>query len=602
MQIIQKFIEKLGALPAERAGIYLSSDSKMELVIYNVETGEIRRNAKVDFEYNQTLREINIDSFGASLNMLIAKADVPQGCPVYISLPNILTAIKAFPSDLEEIELDVAISSEGEKSYIFKKAEPKVSWNLLSENPENLTKTYVYSIIQMAQAEKIEEICRNNNINLIAIDTAFASLLRGMTASGILSENFQNHLKWCIVIISPNNYLIAKFEGDKLLNIIENPLALRSIEPDVLYTTLNTTISEKLQYEKLSNIYIVSQAVDFTAKKLASCTKLISNIHTIDNHKYDGNALFMHDSSNLEPISLECIGAAVWKKSQMNLNFNFSSSENQDEIKGFLGNMGVKKLFHVYLVFGIAAALILTGVISFFLFATNLLLTTRIDEYSRQSEQLEKFNIASDKEFNQNDFVTSAYEQNLDVVSSYDVIGAVIPEKIWLDSFLINDKLLVRIKGKAYSVEDIITYFENLQKVSKFKNLKIKEINIAGEDNTKTESTPSAQDGSKALVMLENTDGMALPPPPMPNASSSSGSSLKAPSGGGKGYYEFTFENIELSDIQETLLKTLPEFIRDTVFPGITLPKEENKDGNTAPTPTPAPTQEVKQEDSQETQ
>ncbi|NLF83027.1 MAG: hypothetical protein GX568_03455, partial [Candidatus Gastranaerophilales bacterium] len=491
MQIINKLIEKLGALPAERAGIYLSPDSKIEIVFYNVETGEIKRSSKAEYEYNHTLREINMESFEASLKMLIAQVELPSGCPVYISVPNILTAIKEFPSDLLDVEVDVAISSEGEKSYIFKKAEPKVSWNLLSENPETLTNSYVYSIIQQAQAEKIEEICHENDLNLIAIDTAFASLLRGMAASDVLNENFQNNYRWCVVIISPNSYLIAKFEGNKLLNIIENPLALRSIEPDMLYSTLNTTISEKLQHEKFSNIYIVSQAADFTAKKLANCCKLMSNIHTIDNHKFDGRALYLYGISKLEPISIESVGAVVWKKSPIDLNFNFSSLENQDEIKGFLGGLGVKKLFHVYLVLGIALGVILTGIISFLLFLTNVLLVMQIDEYSKQSTQLEKFNVAYDKEFNQLEFLSYAYEQNLNIVSSYDVIGAVIPEKAWLDSFLINDKLFIRMKGKAFSVEDIITYFDNLQKVSKFKNLKIKEINMVYEGGS-TNITPPA--------------------------------------------------------------------------------------------------------------
>lgn len=570
MQIINKLIEKLGALPAERAGIYLSPDSKIEIVFYNVETGEIKRSSKAEYEYNHTLREINMESFEASLKMLIAQVELPSGCPVYISVPNILTAIKEFPSDLLDVEVDVAISSEGEKSYIFKKAEPKVSWNLLSENPETLTNSYVYSIIQQAQAEKIEEICHENDLNLIAIDTAFASLLRGMAASDVLNENFQNNYRWCVVIISPNSYLIAKFEGNKLLNIIENPLALRSIEPDMLYSTLNTTISEKLQHEKFSNIYIVSQAADFTAKKLANCCKLMSNIHTIDNHKFDGRALYLYGISKLEPISIESVGAVVWKKSPIDLNFNFSSLENQDEIKGFLGGLGVKKLFHVYLVLGIAFGIILTAVISFLLFLTNVMLVMKIDEYSKHSVQLEKFNVAYDKEFNQLGFLTYAYEQNLNIVSSYDVIGAVIPEKAWLDSFLINDKLFIRMKGKAFSVEDIITYFDNLQKVSKFKNLKIKEINMVYEGGS-TNITPPANINQSSA---NNQTASSLPAPPI---STGQDSSTKVTAFGGRGYYEFTFENFKTNDIQETLLKVLPDVIKNALFSDTTQTKDENK-------------------------
>jgi len=549
MELLEKLIAKLRTPSSNKVGVYVSSDSKMEMVLYNIEMGEVKKYEKIDVKYNQVRREIDLEKFETAFMYLINKLEIPSNCPICVSLPNILTSINSFPSNLEDIELEVALSSEAEKSYIFKKTEPKVSWHSIYSNSENLTETYLYSVLQKTQVDEITRICQSNNLNLVSVDVAFTSLLRGLAASHIIDENIENHLKWCIIIISANNYIIAKFEGENLVNIIENPLALRSIEPEALYTTLNSTIFEKLHHEKLNNLYIVSQTQDFIAQKLADHMKIMCNIHTIDNNKFNGNPLFMKTmpSIDMDTVSPESIGAACWKHSKIGINFNFSDAEEQSELQGVFGQIGIKKSIHLYLLGGIILIGLLSLVFSLLLLGINTFLGSQISKHSSKITKLKTFNVSSSKEFNLNGVMNVTYNKNLEFLTSYDAIGAVIPEKLWIDSFFINNDLRIKLKGKSYTVDDIKTYFENLQKMAKFKNLKIKNIEIIStETNTSTENNFNDSRGNDQEILN-------LPPPPVPNSSSASN----------KNYYEFVFDNYNENDTKESFIDNLPDFSKN---------------------------------------
>ncbi len=572
MELVKNLIKNLIAPSSKRVGIYISSDSKLEAVYYDTESKEIYWSYKENFQYNQVLREVLLDDLEARIPGILKKMEVPAGCPVCICLPHILTSIKALPSDLDEAEIEFALVSEAEKSYIFKKAEPKPSWNFLSESNETLTNQYLYSVIQKKQIEKIEEIFERNELKLLSIDISFTALLRGLEAARILDENIENQLSWCIVIISTNNYLIAKFKGEKILNVIESPLALKSIEPDVLYSTLNATFTEKLQHEKLDNLYIVSQAQDFVASKLTEYMKLKCNIHTIDDNKFNNNPLFVRPVANADPIFPESIGAACWNYSKLGLNLNFHNTDNNEEIHGILGKIGVKTQLHFYLLLSFLASLMLLATMVLLLSGANNYFKDAVLKEKSEIKRLEKLNIKPIRKFNKNETFVSVYGKNLELLTSYDSIGSVIPERLWIDAFFVDNDLKTKIIGKAFNVEDIITYFENLQKVSKFNNLKIKSIDIisttmsdqdvSGLNNSMNEYNNASNgynemDEPYARRRNFHDPQYDLPPPPDPEAAT----------GKKQNYYQFVFENYGLKT-QKSLLsnETLPDFVKDIIL------------------------------------
>lgn len=574
MEAIINLFKKLVSPSAERVGISICSDSKIEIVHYNSETGEIYGCEKNDLQYNQILREVLIDDLAPNILSALGKMNVPVNCPICVSVPSILTAIKPLPSDLEDVEIELALSSEAEKSYIFKKTEPKPSWLFLSSNTANLTDMYLYSIIQKNQVEKITEIFETNNMKLMALDVSFASLTRGLEASGILEENFENQYKWCIITISANNYIIAKFEGEKLVNVIENPIALRSIEQDVLYSTLNSTISEKLQHEKINNLYLVSQTRGFSAAKLAEHMKIMCKIHTIDDNKLNDNPLFISPDSSAKHINPEAIGAACWKKSKLGINMNFTGKSGDDEIPDFLENIGIKKPVHLYLFSIAVVSLLALGILFLSVFSINSFLESNNKQMQQEVNKLKKVNTKPVKKFKAGNIFQLIYNNNKELLTSYDALGAVIPEKLWIESFIINNDLNVKITGKAFNVEDIVIYFENIQKVSKFKNLKIKKIDIISEavstqDFSDLNTEKDMQDNELSNESVNRFDERfeeeerfrdlpnELPPPPEPAVQT-----VKM-----QNYYRFIFENNTASmQNNKDLINKSPAFVRDVLL------------------------------------
>ncbi len=541
MEYFKNLIEKLTTPMSECVGVCISSDSTLEVILYNKDSGQVKKFEKTELSYDNVLRQVDPAEFEASLLLLINKMDIAPNYPFFVALPNILTSVKTLPSDLEDIELEVALNSEAEKSYIFKKTDPKPSWILISSNEQSLTNTYLYSIIQKDQIANIQQVFAKNNLKLHAIDTSFAALIRGFSISGVLDENIENNSNWAIVTISHINYIIAKFQGAQLLNIIETPLALKSIEAEVLYSSIGAAVSEKLGKETLDNLYLVSQASDFTAEKLKNNIKIICNVHTVDNNKFQGKPIFLSQlSTELSSPSPESVGTACWQSAGININFNFTEADTKNEIQGILGNIGIKKALHLYLFIGIISSTVFITIFSLIFWGINSYLEAQVKKSIIEVKKMKELDVKPQKKFNLDRFMAEAYEANLKLVTSYDAAGATIPEKIWLESFFVDSEMNTVISGKSYTIEDIIIYYENLQKMAKFKKLRIKSINASS-------GAPDISNNSGG------EEGLPLPPPPMPGEEDDVGT---------KKYYRFIFEDLKKSDKNDTFLDNLPESVR----------------------------------------
>lgn len=484
MEFIKNLVEKFNAPTTECVGVYISADSKMEVIVYNKDSGEVRKCEKVDVQYDQVQRQVDIAEFASALVTTINSLKPPLNAPVYLSLPNILTSIKTLPSDLEDVEVDIALNSEAEKSYIFKKFEPKISWSLLSTSDHDLTSTYLYSVLQKEQVDQIQQIFSANNLKLVAIDNSFTSLLRGLAVSGLIKENIETGSAWGTVIVSFNNYIITRFQGSEIIDTAEVPIALKSGDNESLYSTISSTISERLGQENLDNLYLVSQTDDFSTETLAERVNLICNIQSIENNMLQGKPLFLSISGeSLEPLSLESVGTACWGSTPIDLNFNFGDFESKNEIHGLLGQIGIKKPIHFYLFLIIITAVILIGGTTIACSVVNGFLEGNIQKTLAKINKLKEQDTPTIKAFDINDVKINTYKRNLDLLDSYDSIGATIPENVIIESFVISNDLNATITGRAFEVEELIIYFENLREVGKFTDLKIQTAKIASSDS-----------------------------------------------------------------------------------------------------------------------
>jgi len=557
MQFLKTIINKISPGMKKGIGIFISQSSTMEMVEYDYDMGEIINYSKLDFEYDSILREVNIENFEVVLQNIIKKFDISQHIPITLTIPSIFINIKTLPTELESEEVQTALISETEKNYLFKKSEPVVSWNTISIDKENQLNTIIYSALQKHFVEKIENVFKRQGLKLVALETSYAAFIRGLSVTGLVDDCIENNLSWCVFLIKNNSNAAIILKGSQVLNVIESPLALKSIETDDLYPTLSASFLEKIQDTKVETLAIVNYSKIVDSKELSACFDFNCPVIKIENNYCKGDPLFVFAlDKEHSPINPEVIGAACWKNAPVKFGFNFLGSQGQEEMPGFLASLGIAgNPLHVILLGLITVAFLLITAISLIALPINASLDDQYKQvYVKCSQYQEKFDKPQTKVFNLFDVVQTGFTNNEKIITSYDAVSAVIPEKVWITSIAIDEDLNASIQGKAYSIEDIVRYYENLLSVSKFNNLKIKSIKVVGEtsgleNNTPdvsvnpTGNNPNMQPGQSQDPYMNNgqpqqNGSSMLPPPPSAGAVGTSIASIAGPK-----YYEFDFGN-----------------------------------------------------------
>jgi len=566
MDFLKKLINKISPGIKKGIGVYLSSSSTLEIVEYDYDLGEINNYNKIDFDYNSVQREINIENFEIALQNILKRFEISPQIPVTLTIPSIFINKKILPSDLVGEEIQMALLSETEKNYIFKRAEPSVSWNIISTDKESQLNTILYSALQKNLVERIEDVFKRQGLKLISLETAYEAFVRGISVSGLVDDCIEKNLNWCALIIKNNIHAAITLKGNQVLNIIETPLALNSFETDDLYPSLSSSLIEKMQDAPVESLVIANYS------NLVDTDNLITNfdfkcpVVKINNNCYKGEALFTFtpygpssysEAVNPEAIIInpEVIGSSCWKNAPVKFGFNFLNSKGQDEMPGLLASLGVSgNPLHVVLLGLISVAFVLITLISLIAIPINISLDEQYKQlFVKCSEYQAKFDKPQTKVFNLFDVVKTGFSNNEKIITSYDAISGVIPEKVWITSIGIDEDLNASIQGKAYNVEDIVSYYENLLSVSKFNNFKIKSIKVVGDNTGTPNNTPDVsvntvgnnqqppQDNPMSPTMQPPQDGSQMLPPPPPQTSVGAGSQMASIVG--PKYYEFDFGN-----------------------------------------------------------
>jgi len=546
MKFIKSLLEKLNKGPKKGIGIYISADSNLEIAEYDSNLGEVKNYFKTALQYDAMTRELNVIEFEKILQSLLPRFEFSSKTPVVLTIPSILISKKEFPSELQTDEVNTALISETEKNYIFKRTEPQISSNLVSTNKEIQMSTFLYSALQKNMIEKIQEIFKRQGISLSAIDISYTTLIKGIAASGLIDELLESQSSWAAMIIKNNVNCVITSKGNKILNIVETPLALKSIDADDLYPALAGTLVEKVDALQLDYLLIANYSRDIDASALVKNFNFGCPVINIENDCYKGQPLFKYepDPNNL-PLHPEVIGAACWKNAPIKFGFDFLGS-TQGEDSGFLANLGVTgNPVHLFLFAAIIIFTLLISIISLGCMQANNVIQEKLTQITAQcSEYQAKFDKPAEKTFNLYNVVETGLNGNEKLVSSFETVGAVIPQKVWIESIKVDSSLNADITGKAYKIEDIVKYYKNLNNTVKFNNFKIKAITVVDESaesnqGANTTSTPE----STAVSLPSGPQALpSLPPPPAPTAEAGNNKTVVISAYSQK-YYAFDFGN-----------------------------------------------------------
>ncbi|MEI7473166.1 MAG: hypothetical protein WCK67_00170 [bacterium] len=504
----------------EIAGVFISPRSTIELVLIDIDTNKVIKHKSVDFSYDVVQRQItSMQLLETTMIGLLDELNIPQNMPIVLSLPTILIGHLTAPIDLNYEEVKEALVSEAETNYIFKKYDPAVSWDKVTVNEDTQTQYLLYSAFRKEEIAQIEATFKKVKSNIVAIDSSYLTALRGLAATGLINNDIEQGNLYSVLIIAQNSFVLVSLAGNKIIEINETPLALKSFNAQDIYPTLTSYCIEGIQGQAPDHLIIVSESDEVSAEILSSYVDVDCKKTFVETNKYAQNTLFygnldfMGDKPAI--ISLEAVGAALYGKSLIPTSLNFmakakagQSISNIDiSLFGKTISISPKKINQILIILIVLVAALYLSIL---LIGSSIdkSMSVNIDElnqkltsYTAQKEQIEKEN----ESFKKGDVtaqVLSVYENNGKLVQSYNAISSVIPSDLWVNTVEIDNNMSSSIKGRSSNVELIMQYYQDLLAGGKFNSFKVQSIKIA---QPKTEESSTLTQTQNNAYPYNNT-------------------------------------------------------------------------------------------------
>lgn len=495
---MEKLLVALGLSSVQTVAISVSASNIIEMICVDKNLRMITNYACKELKYNNAIREIiSYDDFSQAVQDLFIELNInPKNCNVILNIPNVHFAFTSLPLVLPTDQISMAISSEIEEMYLFKRHEPVISWNTVTENEETEKRYIVFGAVQENTIQNIKDIFEEIGAKLIAIETANSSMIKGIVYSGILDDEIENDETSNILLISSNSYSIFCMQGDKLVDYYDEPLAVKSFTSDEVYVAISSAAGSALENYPAKNLLIVSETNEVSAELLCRKINFEGKMKFLDRNMYSDQP-FMETSNDVlakyvPSITLEAVGAAVYSYEQFPVKFNFIASGDSDtgemltiSLMGHDYELPKKSILNLSAVVAVAIFCLLFIIsILISLYEKKLVTETSAmsDEFVTESAKLKP---TSESEDNVNEIYNVTKEVsdfNLKEMALLEGIGSEIPEDVYLTFVSCDSEGAVTIRGKSTSSESIYAYVKGLK--TKFPDITIKELKLAMGEET----------------------------------------------------------------------------------------------------------------------
>ena len=539
MQLLDYF-NKLVNKKKDYVGVSISSKSILEVVQFDHETNEIIKYGQSDVQYDLVGRQIsNISTLEMELLKLFEELKISIHTPVVLSLPAVSLHHITLPSTLDKESVKLALVSEAEKNYVFKKNDPAVSWEQITLNEEAETQYLLYSTVKKEEVEKVEGVFINLGIPLVAVDASYSSLLRGLSVTGLIDEDIEEAKFWSILLITPNSFVIISLMGNKIIDISEDPLAIKSFNPEDIYTTIASYSMESISSRSPDHLIVISETDEVSAEMLSAFYDMDCKISFLEANNNNKKPIFQGDvdfsDKRLKVTSLEAIGTTCWNKSKIPINFNFMSNDTAvsgQDIQLFGISITLTTQLLQYSIYGLMVLSVILMSIFYLIGSTlNGIKDTSITELSKavtdKKTALQAYSVPTapvSTKIAPETLIREIYDKNAKILENINTLSSVIPEKLWIENFSIDAGMTVEIKGKALSVNDIIAYYQNLNRKGSFQNLKIASVKETSDSSgtqqntdikinpTNIVSVPQVNTGSSGLPAIPSVPAVTSVP------------------------------------------------------------------------------------------
>ncbi len=494
---MEKLLEQLGLSSVATVGISISAANIIEMICIDKSQRMITKYACKELKYNNAIREIiSYDDFALAVQDLFKEINVnPKNCNVVLNIPNVHFSFISLPLVLPDDQISGAISSEVEEMYLFKRHEPVVSWNTVTVNKDTDKRYIVFGAVQENTIQNVKDIFDDMGCKLIAIETAYSSMIKGIVYSKVLQEEFENNETTNILLINSNSYSIFCMQGKKLVDCFEEPLAIKSFSSDEVYVAISSAAGSSLENYPAKNLLVVSETNDVSAEILCHKINFDGTMKYLDRNMYADKS-FMEISAAVLPkylpvISLEAVGAAAYAYESYPVKFNFllgaDSEFSTTIVLSFLGQdyeierRAVLNIGAIVAVAILCVFLLIGMLIS--IFDKRLLkeISLMSDEFVDTMAKVNATSVAGDVSnvFKVTKEISDANEKETAVLFA---LGSEIPNDVYLTNFQSNSKGDIRIEGSANSSESIYAYVKGLK--TKDPKLKITRLELNYTDET----------------------------------------------------------------------------------------------------------------------
>ena len=337
---INEIFSQLGLGNKESVYLSITPGVGLELIQLDLNSKTVKNYAYRPLDYNESLREIpDMEAFKNAVSELFAELRINPKSNVVLNLPMVFFGQKDLSLMLGDDSISVALTSEAEQSYIFKRYEPAIAWCDSLTAQAGDTRKLFYSAIQKDVIEDIKNALTEIGATLIGIEISLISLLKALMFTGLVQDQVQSNTSWNLMIISSNGYSICSMVGKSIVDYYEEPLAIKSFEGDEIYNAISTSAQITLMSYPANALFILSETDMVSAELLSKRIQTEGQILYWENNSFKKNDAIPVSLEVLEEtahkISLEAIGCA--SNVSLPTRFNFLSGtsgvegDNPDE-------------------------------------------------------------------------------------------------------------------------------------------------------------------------------------------------------------------------------------------------------------------------------
>ena len=491
-------LEKLGFKKRTHIGISLSANNFIELVCIDKSTRTVEKYVSRNIKYNNAIKEIiDFDEFMEVLTALFDEAGLePSSCAVTLSVPNVHFDLTPLEENTDDAYVRENLQSDIEDLYIFKRNEPYISYTIVDVGVQGIEKNVIYSAIQLKMLNKILEVFDSIGAEIVKIESSFISLLKALKFADRFQEYMNPEEKTTVLLVTSSNCCTFYLEGGKLVDYLDEPLAIKSFSPEEVYLTISKIAENSISKNNPKTLLFISETDDVNAELLSQRVSFDGQIEflnksaSISDPFIDVSPVDTDIDSTMVPyITIEAVGAAAADFDEYPLEINFLPPERSNTNMVTVGEYEVDftRFLFVLLVGAILLALIIALIV-------NLILGIQIKALedtgtsAKSDIRVFKESIAKTESADQKDILpklTEILDNNKKLTDVYVSLSTDIPESIYIKRFVANENGGIGILGEAKTSESVENFVNRLRE--KNNSLMLSKLQV----NTKYDSIPA---------------------------------------------------------------------------------------------------------------